>query len=110
MRLIGFVIAVALWMCLVHIGSHEPGRAAERLKRPDSVPYVWRNVEIVGGGFVSGIVFSPKQSNLIYARTDIGGAYRWNPSTRRWIQLTDWVSQAESNLLGIESLAADPTD
>ena len=75
-----------------------------------SVPYVWKNVEIVGGGFVSGIVFSPKQPNVLYARTDIGGAYRWNPDTKRWVPLMDWVGQAEGNLLGVESIAPDPTD
>jgi photosystem II stability/assembly factor-like uncharacterized protein len=86
------------------------GRASGEAKRPSAAPYTWRNVEIVGGGFVTGIRFSPKQPNLIYARTDIGGAYRWNPVTKRWLPLTAWIGQAESNLLGIESLAADPTD
>jgi len=77
---------------------------------PGAQAYVWRNVEIVGGGFVPGIVFNSKQSDLIYARTDIGGAYRWNPQTKRWLPLTDWVGQSESNLLGIESLATDPVE
>ena len=72
--------------------------------------YEWRNVEIVGGGFVTGIIFSETEKDLIYARTDIGGAYRWDPENERWIPLLDWVSSDEWNLLGIESLAADPVD
>ena len=44
--------------------------------------YTWRNVEIVGGGFVPGIIFNPTERDLIYARTDIGGAYRWNQATQ----------------------------
>ena len=36
--------------------------------------YTWKNVKIGAGGFVSRLVFNPSQSNLLYARTDIGGA------------------------------------
>ena len=53
--------------------------------------YAWRNVEIVGGGYVPGIVFNTTEPGLVYARTDIGGAYRWNARTKRWIPLLDWV-------------------
>ena len=45
-----------------------------------SAPYSWGNVRLDAGGFVDGIVFNPAEKNLIYARTDIGGAYRWNQS------------------------------
>ena len=72
--------------------------------------YVWRNVEIVGGGFVPGMVFSPREAGLIYARTDIGGAYRWNTKTKRWIPITDIFGPSQWNFLGIESIAPDPTD
>jgi photosystem II stability/assembly factor-like uncharacterized protein len=75
-----------------------------------SQPYDWRNVEIVGGGFVTGIVFHPAERDLIYARTDIGGAYRWDASTRRWVPLTDFVSTKEGNLRGTESIGIDPSD
>ena len=42
--------------------------------------YVWKNVQIKGGGFVSGIITHPNAAGVIYCRTDIGGAYRWNAS------------------------------
>jgi hypothetical protein len=73
-------------------------------------PYRWDNVTILGGGFVSGIVFSQAAPNLIYARTDVGGAYRFDVTQERWLALTDWIPAAESNLMGIESIATDPVD
>ena len=73
-------------------------------------PYSWRNVQIAGGGYVPGIVFNQTQPNLIYARTDIGGAYRWNQSTGRWIPLLDWVGFTNWGWNGVVSLATDPVD
>ncbi len=73
-------------------------------------PYSWQNVQILGGGFVTGIVFSPVAQNVIYARTDVGGAYRWDAASSRWVAMTDWVGRTQSNLEGIESVAADPVD
>ncbi len=72
--------------------------------------YNWRQVEIVGSGFVPGIVFHPTQPNLMYCRTDIGGAYRWDSVQKRWIALQDWVSADDWNLLGVESIGLDPSD
>ncbi len=71
-------------------------------------PYHWRNAQIVAGGFVDGIVFSPAGRGLAYARTDIGGAYRWDPSARRWVPLMDFTGFSDWNELGVESIAADP--
>jgi len=59
---------------------------------------------------VSGVVMSERQPNLIYARTDVGGAYRWDDAGERWLPLNDWVSEDEVGLLGIESLAIDPSE
>ena len=77
---------------------------------PPSEPYVWRNVVMGGGGFVTGIVPHPRQKGLMYARTDVGGAYRWDDPAQRWIPITDWIGMADANLMGIESIAVDPND
>ncbi|HVZ85891.1 MAG TPA: exo-alpha-sialidase [Polyangia bacterium] len=77
---------------------------------PAAVPYTWKSVQIVGGGFVDGFVFHPTARDVLYARTDIGGAYRRNPKTRRWEPLLDWVPYADLNLMGVESIALDPSD
>ncbi|HXX66569.1 MAG TPA: xyloglucanase [Polyangiaceae bacterium] len=73
-------------------------------------PYLWRNVAIVAGGFVTGLVYSTTQQDVLYARTDISGAYRWNATTGTWTSLLDWVTRAESNFAGVESIAIDPVN
>src|SRR6185437_13105659 len=75
-----------------------------------TVPYTWKSVQIVGGGFVDGFVFHPTAKDVLYARTDIGGAYRRDPKTHRWEPLLDWVPYADLNLMGVESIAVDPGD
>lgn len=70
--------------------------------------YQWSNVAIGGGGFVSSIIPSKTQQGLVYARTDVGGAYRWDEDNQHWIALTDWVSEDETGYLGVESIATDP--
>ncbi|MEU0202339.1 MULTISPECIES: RICIN domain-containing protein [unclassified Streptomyces] len=73
-------------------------------------PYVWKNAQVVGGGYVTGLVFNQKEKGLLYARTDMGGAYRWDPAAEQWIPLTDWIGEKDWNLLGIDSVATDPVD
>ncbi|MFD9482616.1 RICIN domain-containing protein [Streptomyces sp. NPDC059991] len=72
--------------------------------------YVWNNAQVVGGGYVDGLVFNPREKGLLYARTDMGGAYRWDAAAEQWIPLTDWAGEKDWNLLGIDSLATDPVD
>ncbi|MGB2567958.1 cellulose binding domain-containing protein [Micromonospora citrea] len=71
-------------------------------------PYSWKNVRIDGGGFVPGIVFNPTEKNLVYARTDIGGAYRWEQATQSWTPLLDWVGVDKWGWNGVASIATDP--
>jgi xyloglucan-specific exo-beta-1,4-glucanase len=75
-----------------------------------SQTYSWRNVTINGGGYVPGIVFNTKEPNLIYARTDIGGAYRWDEATESWIPLMDFINRNDWNLTGVDTLATDPVE
>ncbi|MFO1475511.1 MAG: cellulase [Verrucomicrobiota bacterium] len=76
----------------------------------NSIPYTWRNVAIGGGGFVTGIVPHPAADGLVYCRTDVGGAYRWDSAASRWVPMTDYLGARDVNLTGIESLAVDPAD
>ncbi|WP_275412983.1 cellulose binding domain-containing protein [Rugosimonospora africana] len=87
----------------VLVGTAPAGAAA-------AAPYSWKNVNIGGGGFIPGIIFNQAQRNLVYARTDIGGAYRWNQSTSRWVPLLDWVGSDNWGYNGVVSLATDAVD
>jgi hypothetical protein len=70
--------------------------------------YQWGSVAIGGGGFVSAVIPSKTERNLFYARTDVGGAYRWNATSSRWVPLLDWASESEMGHWGVEALALDP--
>lgn len=69
--------------------------------------YTWKSVQIRGGGFVDGLIYHPTEKGLLYCRTDMGGAYKWNDTRKEWDALLDWVSYKESNLMGVESIALD---
>ncbi|MET9408529.1 cellulose binding domain-containing protein [Streptomyces sp. NPDC002935] len=72
--------------------------------------YTWKNARVDGGGFVPGIVFNRSEKNLAYARTDIGGAYRWVQSSKTWTPLLDSVGWNEWGHTGVVSLASDSVD
>ncbi|SFU93546.1 WD40/YVTN/BNR-like repeat-containing protein [Pseudoduganella namucuonensis] len=73
-----------------------------------SANYAWDSVAIGGGGFVSAVIPSTAEAGVVYARTDVGGAYRWDKAAARWMPLLDWVAEDEGGHLGVESLAVDP--
>ncbi len=93
------------WLICTIIGLF----AVFQLNAQTSESYSWDNVAIGGGGFVSGIFCSPIEQNVIYNRTDVGGAYRWDETSKTWISMMDWVNSDERGLLGVESLAIDPS-
>ena len=94
--------AMSAAMLLAATGCEGGGTKAEQ--------YTWSNVAIGGGGYVTGMIYSEAEENLVYARTDIGGAYRWVEAEQRWVAITDHLGSDQWNLIGIESIAADPVD
>ncbi|MCC7492147.1 MAG: xyloglucanase [Fimbriimonadaceae bacterium] len=70
-----------------------------------AAPYAFRNATIVAGGFMPGIVFHPTIAGLAYIRSDMGGAYRLDPATRRWQPLLDFTKDYVET--GVESIALD---
>jgi xyloglucan-specific exo-beta-1,4-glucanase len=75
---------------------------------PAGSGYVWDSVAIGGGGFVTAVIASKSEAGVIYARTDVGGAYRWDKQRARWQPLLDWVSEDETGFMGVDALAIDP--
>ena len=76
---------------------------------PAQTSYEWKSVVVGGGGFVDGFAFHPKVKGLLYTRTDMGGAYRWNAASKSWMPLTDWIGSVSDNY-GILAIALDPND
>lgn len=74
------------------------------------MPYHYANVKIGGGGFVSGLLYQPAGHGLLYARTDVGGAYRWDEAQAQWVPLLDWLPASDNNLYGVDGFAVDPRD
>lgn len=56
------------------------------------VSYRYKNCPIPGGGYVTGFVFHPNSDRVLYARTDIGGVYRFDFDHMKWISLCDSVT------------------
>jgi photosystem II stability/assembly factor-like uncharacterized protein len=72
--------------------------------------YRWNSLPVGGAGFVTGVVTCPQEKNLIYVRTDVGGAYRWIEDTKSWKPLTDFLPESSASYMGVESMAIDPQE
>ncbi len=73
-------------------------------------PYAWTVVPYGAGGYVDGFIYHPNEKGLLYARTDIGGLYRYDYPTKTWIALLDHLGHADADLMGVLSIALDPSD
>lgn len=54
--------------------------------------YQYSNLPIPGGGFVTGFSYHPNTEHILYAKTDIGGTYRFDFENNRWVSLIDHVT------------------
>lgn len=116
-KMISGILACALLLsaCKDSGGSSSPESSApaestggEVVQEEESL-WDYGQVAFGGGGFVTG-VFSTCEKGVYYARTDVGGAYRWSESEKKWKNLNYWVSEEDKGLMGIDGLAADPND
>lgn len=73
--------------------------------------YDWQRVEIGPSGHFDGVVVHPTDPDVVYARSDVGGAYRLDRATGQWEALLDWINPDQTqNLYGSAGLGLDPNN
>src|SRR5947207_14805080 len=82
-----------LLLCLLSLGP--------LIATPAESATNWDWVQTGGGCYTANVVFSEVQQGLAYARTDVGGAYRWDNATSHWVSLLDSTSWTETHLGGV---------
>jgi|GEM_PF-4232176 Uncharacterized protein contain chitin-binding domain type 3 len=72
-------------------------------------PWEWNSVNLQGMGWVTGLVAQKTSPYLMYAKTDVGGVYRYVREENRWESLSDWLSLDNRHGYAVESIAIDPS-
>lgn len=80
----------------------------KRIHKQTYVPYSYRHAPVPGGGFVTGFCFHPGKPDILYARTDIGGVYRYDFTERSWISLMNHVKATQKWESYTLSIALNP--
>lgn len=65
------------------------------MKAHKTINYEYKNAPIPGGGYVTGLLYHPRQPGILYARTDIGGVYWYDYEKKHWKSLIDGVSMED---------------
>jgi|GEM_PF-1072641 len=86
-------------------------------------PYAWKQLPIGGGGYITGMMIHPQNSDIRYLKTDIGGAYRFDAVKGQYEQIlnfpfddheqgsgNDAENDGTANLYGIDGIALHPTN
>jgi hypothetical protein len=110
--IIPILLAGLLAGCSGGSGDSALNSTPKLLATSTAVATSWTSVKWGGGGYVTGLIYHPTTANVLYARTDIGGAYRWNSTTSSWTPITDGLgfNGGESRFHGVESIALDPNN
>lgn len=77
--------------------------------------YSWKPMKIGGGGWVVGMNIPLSEKGLMYARTDVSGAYRWDPAAFTWKRIVTADSMPAEYVKygkyrGADSLVGAPAD
>lgn len=85
----------------------DENRKASGASAMSMLSYNWSNVTIGGGGYVTGIVIHPTQSNRMYIRTDVGGAYKWDNTIFKWIPMLEGLTTIRVDGMALDANAPD---
>ena len=99
--------AAALCISLSAVAAASDSVNVDYTAAAESVNMDWGAVKIGGGGFVSGIVTGDE---VMYARTDVGGAYKYNYDTMQWEQLMAFINESDKGYLSVDAICIDPND
>ncbi len=69
--------------------------------------WTYGQISAGGGGYVTGVI-STSEEGVYYAKTDVGGAYRWSEPEQKWKSLSYSISEDDRGYYGIDGIAADP--
>ncbi|MDD6824780.1 MAG: dockerin type I domain-containing protein [Oscillospiraceae bacterium] len=104
-KALAFASALAISLSTINVFSNSARQ--DVINAVDSVEMEWDTLRMGGAGFVSGIVTGQKE---MYLRTDVGGCYRYDYDKNRWVQIFDFITDADRGLLSCKGIAIDPTD
>lgn len=78
--------------------------------------YEWNSYQIHAYGFTTGIFVHPKNPENVWVRTDVGGVYKLDIESDKWVCKTDFISGFNENGESMwmhqatEAFAFDPND
>ncbi|BDD01990.1 malectin domain-containing carbohydrate-binding protein [Persicobacter psychrovividus] len=73
-------------------------------------PFQFSSVTIGGGGYITGIFQHPTDASLLYARTDVGGCYRFDHQQQEWIQLMNGLTVEQVAYNNVDAIALAKTN
>lgn len=81
--------------------------SAEKIK--EVLSWEWDQMFMGSEGFCCAIIENPKNPEVRYVRTDVGGCYRWDSDAHCWIQLLTDIP-GKYNYSAVYGLAVDPNN
>ncbi len=82
--------------------------SAEKLSA--GLAYKWDNVHLGALGYITTLVTHPKDSELLYAVTDVGGLYKLDRANNKFVQLLTSAPYQISGVKAVRGAAIDPND